>query len=428
MILSDERTMMNKLAVGNAALAKTLRIATRFAFSFFLVLCTFVSAFAAESISITATPRYPWNGKVDLKFTIDGTGGTKYDTSFTAKDVAGGTNLTMKTLYKSNGTAANAAKEQLLPGTYSWVWDATADLGEGTVLDRVVVEGKTAIYNPLYMVIDLSGGSSAKSYPISYLDAVPSGGWTDAYKTTKLVLRRCEAGMFTMGTPKANDSRGIETQHKVTLTKAFYISVFETTRKQWGLVMGTSDSGTLPKANIPWLKIRENQGWPGNSTVGSTSFMGRLRSKTGKTKIDLPTEAQWEYACRAGTTTLFSYGSNSADGSYMWYSANAGGALHAVGGKKPNPWGLYDMHGNAFEWCLDYWNNATYGSTAVVDPKGPTSYSNTGSGTRPRIRRGGYFGGSGADLSSSHRAYGSTDNYYNETVYLHGFRVCLTMD
>ena len=84
-------------------------------------------AIAAESISITATPRYPWNGKVDLKFTIDGTSGTKYDTSFTAKDVAGGTNLTMKTLYKSNGVAANVAKEQLLPGTYNWVWDATAD-------------------------------------------------------------------------------------------------------------------------------------------------------------------------------------------------------------------------------------------------------------------------------------------------------------
>ena len=78
-----------------------------------------VAGFAAESISITATPRYPWNGKVDLKFTIDGTSGTKYDTSFTAKDVAGGTNLTMKTLYKSNGTAVNAAKEQLQLGIYN---------------------------------------------------------------------------------------------------------------------------------------------------------------------------------------------------------------------------------------------------------------------------------------------------------------------
>ena len=111
----------------------------------FVGVCLFaVAGFAAESISIAATPRYPWNGKVDLKFTIDGTSGTKYDTSFTAKDVVGNTNLTMKTLYKSNGTAANVAKEQLLPGTYNWVWDATADLGEGTVLEKVVVEGKAA--------------------------------------------------------------------------------------------------------------------------------------------------------------------------------------------------------------------------------------------------------------------------------------------
>ena len=97
------------------------------------------SSAPVELTGMTATPRYPWNGKVDLKFTIDGTSGVKYDTSFSAQDVAGGTNLTMKTLYKSDGTAANVAKEQLLPGTYNWVWDATADLGVGTVLDRVTI-------------------------------------------------------------------------------------------------------------------------------------------------------------------------------------------------------------------------------------------------------------------------------------------------
>ena len=93
----------------------------------------------AEVKSVMARTRYPWNGKVDLKFTIEGESGVSYGTSFTAKDLVGNTNLTMKTLYKSNGAAANAAKEQLLPGTYNWVWDATADLGEGTVLERVVI-------------------------------------------------------------------------------------------------------------------------------------------------------------------------------------------------------------------------------------------------------------------------------------------------
>ena len=106
---------------------------------------TSLAAFAADpGITVSARQRYPWNGLVDLKFTIDGTSGTKYDTSFTAKDVADGTNLTMKTLYKSNGVAANVAKEQLSPGTYNWVWNATADLGEGTVLEKVVVEGEVS--------------------------------------------------------------------------------------------------------------------------------------------------------------------------------------------------------------------------------------------------------------------------------------------
>ena len=97
--------------------------------AFFCACLLPVIGLAAEpTISITATPRYPWNGKVDVKFTIDGTSGTKYDTSFTAQDVIGGTNLAMKTLYKSNGAAANAGKEALLPGNYNWVWDAEEDL------------------------------------------------------------------------------------------------------------------------------------------------------------------------------------------------------------------------------------------------------------------------------------------------------------
>ena len=112
-----------------------------------LMLMTVVAlnAFADESISITATPRYPWNGKVDIKFTITGESGTKYETSFTAKDLVGGTNLTMKTLYKSDGTVVNAAKEQLCPETYDWVWDATADLGDGFVGERIVVEGTVGL-------------------------------------------------------------------------------------------------------------------------------------------------------------------------------------------------------------------------------------------------------------------------------------------
>lgn len=103
---------------------------------------TAFSALAAEpSITIEARQRYPWNGLVDLQFTITGTSGTKYDTSFTATDMMGNTNIAMRTIRKSDGSAANVAKELLLPGTYNWVWDAAADLPKNWKCDRVTVTG-----------------------------------------------------------------------------------------------------------------------------------------------------------------------------------------------------------------------------------------------------------------------------------------------
>lgn len=111
-------------------------------FSFVLLFGFGVSAIAAEpGITVEARQRYPWNGLVDIRFTITGTSGTKYDTSFTAKDVVGGTNITMKTLRKSNGVKANVEKEQLQPLTYNWVWDAAADLPKDFKCSRVTVSG-----------------------------------------------------------------------------------------------------------------------------------------------------------------------------------------------------------------------------------------------------------------------------------------------
>ena len=316
-------------------------------------------AIAAESISITATPRYPWNGKVDLKFTIDGTSGTKYDTSFTAKDVAGGTNLTMKTLYKSNGSAANVAKEQLLPGTYNWVWDATADLGEGTVLEKVVVEGKVVVYNPLYMVIDLSGGTSAKSYPVSYLDAVPTGGWSDAYKTTKLVLRRVKKGINAAGGSMSQD---------------MWVGVFEVTQKQWMLVVGEypygyvgapsgcSSSFYKSKNDVYPIEIPDPRAW----FPSFSAFITSVKEKSGF-GFRIPSLKEWQYACRAGTTTKLYNGSlTSANANKVaWWGVSVSGSTAynqfgygvprpcKVGSYQPNNWGLYDMHGNVSERTSD---------------------------------------------------------------------------
>jgi len=267
----------------------------------------------------------------------------------------------------------------------------------------------------LYLVVDLSGGTNATTYPVSYLSAVPGGGWTDEYKTTKLVLRRIPAGTFTMGSPTNELGRYYdETQHVVTLTQPFYIGVFEVTQKQWERVMGNWPSyfnnasyrDTRPVEQVSYYKIRENPNnsaispnWPQSSQVHADSFMGKLRSKTGLTTLDLPTESQWEYACRAGTTTALNSGynltststcPNMAEVGRYWYNGGSGfsqgcapnAGTATVGSYLPNAWGLYDMHGNVKEWCLDWYG--TYPGT-VTDPSGAASGSN-------RVERGmGWF-------------------------------------
>ena len=123
----------------------------------------------------------------------------------------------------------------------------------------------------------------------------------------------------------------------------------------------------------------------------------------------LPTEAQWEYACRAGTSTAFSYG-DSPNGDYMWYNSNSGYYLHPVGTRLPNPWGLYDMHGNAQEWCSDWY--APYSDTPVTDPKGPASGFY-------RVTRGGAIDFTPEICRSASRDSGRPDNPFVST----GFRV-----
>ena len=225
----------------------------------------------------------------------------------------------------------------------------------------------------MYCVIDLSAGADATNYPVTTLDAVPEGGWTDEYKTTKIVLRRCPAGEDPLG--------------RYTLTRDFYAGVFEVTEKQWELVMGANPSknklgDACPVEFMSYNDIRgtsEGAQWPESSAVDATSFLGILRAKTGLEKLDLPTEAQWEYACRAGTTTKYNTGDTEADlAAAGWYNGNSEGQKHPVGEKVPNDWGLYDMHGNVVEWCQDQsgtsnrvarggsWNNATWHCSTSV--------------------------------------------------------------
>ena len=168
-------------------------------------------------------------------------------------------------------------------------------------------------------------------------------------------------GSFTMGSDKGQQSDE-KPAHKVTLTKPFYLGKFEVTQEQWEKVMGSNPSNfkgpKLPVEQVSWNDCQ--------------SFLAKLQEKSNGQKFALPTEAQWEYACRAGSTGDYCFGDGDANlGEYAWYSSNAGNQTHPVGGKKPNAWGLYDMHGNVCEWCNDA--SGSYSSGAVSDPMGASS-------------------------------------------------------
>jgi formylglycine-generating enzyme required for sulfatase activity len=251
-----------------------------------------------------------------------------------------------------------------------------------------------------YLIVDLSAGPTADRYPRSHTAQTPDLA-DPRYKTTHLVLRRIQPGKFAMGSPGDEEGRlADETQHEVTLSHAFHLGVFEVTQKQWELVMGTRPAhfsqGTWeqrPVERVSYSDIRGScagTGWPVSRSVGGDSFLGRLRARCGLPGLDLPTEAQWEYACRAGTGAALNSGAavtvpwDNADpaldqlGRY-WYNGGqnhrtdpVAGGTAAVGSYRPNAWGLYDMLGNVWEWCLDW--HGTY-PDAVSDPSGVASGS-----------------------------------------------------
>ena len=205
------------------------------------------------------------------------------------------------------------------------------------------------------------------------------------------------AGTFTMGEGK--------TAHKVTLTQAFELGQHEVTQEQYEKVMGTNPSHSKGSQNPV-----EQVSWK-----DAVEFCRKLSELPAEKKAGyvyrLPTEAEWEYACRAGTTTRYSVGDSDSElGEYAWFDDNSGDTTHPVGGKKPNPWGLYDMHGNVWEWCQD--RHGSYPSGSVTDPTGAVSGSN-------RVLRGGCWGFNSGYCRSAHRDW-FTPGLRNNDL---GFRV-----
>jgi len=228
--------------------------------------------------------------------------------------------------------------------------------------------------------------------------------------TMELVL--IPAGSFMMGSPDSDpDASSLEKPpHEVTITKPFYLGKYEVTQDQWEAVMGSNPSRRKGRQNpveiVSWNDCQ--------------TFISKLneRSASNGVKFGLPTEAQWEYACRAGTTTRFSFGDDTAAlGEYAWYDANSDHRTHPVGQKKPNAWGLYDMHGNVSEWCADWYGGDYYQQSAKDDPSGPSA-------GEYRMLRGGSYHKQPGDVRSANRI--GNRPVFRATIF--GFRVARTYD
>lgn len=232
----------------------------------------------------------------------------------------------------------------------------------------------------------------------------------------KLVL--IPKGTFMMGSPASEQglNQDDETQYEVTISEDYYLAVFEVTRGQYEKVMGTnpsyfqkrvigkSDSLMYPVEQVSW-----------EDAVEFCKKLSELPEEKNAGRVyRLPTEAEWEYACRAGSKAAYSFGANLKTlGDYAWFGENSGSQTHPVGEKKANAWGLYDMHGNVWEWCSDWYDKYPNGS--VSDPSGPSE------GSR-RVYRGGSWFLDAADCRSANR-YGFDPSYRNFNV---GFRVALS--
>ncbi len=301
--------------------------------------------------------------------------------------------------------------KQVEVGSGSITWYAGADWPENlTSVAKAKVTAWSTNAPPLYCAVDVVGGTVAESYPVYYYvsaEAVPGGVTNDLYKTTSILMRKLPptgGEGFKMGSPSNETGRNAarEDWHNVVLTKSFYAGVYQITQSQWQQVMGDVRSWpsywnnnnyklTRPVEQVSYNDIRglsDGAGWPMNDNVDADSFIYRLRTKAESAGFDLPTDAQWEYACRAGTTGALNDGTvnltNSTSdarldllGRYAYNGGKINGttnpgagcttenATAAVGSYASNAWGLYDMHGNVSEWCSDYVSYFIHGSNVA---------------------------------------------------------------
>jgi len=232
----------------------------------------------------------------------------------------------------------------------------------------------------------------------------PSGNAVSRTPTNDLSIAMIyvQGGTFTMGCTQEQGDDCYDWEkpaHQVTLS-SFYIGKYEVTQAEWKSVMATNPSNfkgdNLPVENVSWNDVQE--------------FIRKLNAQTGK-QYRLPTEAEWEYACRGGMQSAhYKYSGSNTAGNVAWYSENSSNTTHPVGTKSPNELGIYDMSGNVWEWCSDWYGN--YSASDQMNPQGPSSGSN-------RVFRGGGWDGDAGYCRVSDRNGGAPGSRYNDL----GFRL-----
>ena len=370
-----------------------------------LLLFVALGAFAESTVSdVLVNQRWPWSEKVDVDFVLSG---ETNDVEVTA------TWDQHPTPYRL-GTFFAAA-----PGQHRLTWDPASSPFAGQTLTGFTVavsNASASAHN--YIVVDFVNGG------YEFLADVPSGGWTDAYKSSKMVFRRIPVGTYTLGEEKGTFSHlgqsspdyyaDIQNRRQVTFTSDFYVGIYKYTKAQHVcLTTGTVGSDFQPQGNLSYDDLRGAKptiDWPNTAyQVAPESIVAKLRAKAGVgLVVDLCQEDQWEVAARAGTTTFWPTGgttgetfathTNQVNGFVAWYGSTGSTAQSTVGTKPDNGWGLYDVIGLAGEWTLD----ATAGTTTIpARYKLPDVYTDPvgGSGCARRVLRSASGNGAATDLN-----------------------------
>ncbi len=271
--------------------------------------------------------------------------------------------------------------------------------------NAIAIRDKTGAINLLTTLETINPGDSFLTLLRKNLNELPTQLAIELGNGVNMEFSLIPPGSFVMGSEQGEANE--KPMHKVTIANPFYLGIYQVTQEQWHAVIGKNRCATKgPKNPVDRVSWDDCQ-----------NFINKLTAKTPKFHFSLPTEAQWEYACRAGSTTEYYFGNNPDRLSeYGWFSLNSDCGSHPVGTLKPNAWYLYDMHGNIWEWCYDSFNSNYYASSPSKDPKGPDISS-------LRVLRGGSYYHQPNTLRSSYRFWAA----HSQGLPYFGFRVCATV-